>query len=142
MMFGSVPFAGTITERPIGITSAGGVPCRPTRGWRTRVNWPGGSFPMIVRVSWPSLRSASAWSSACSTTPPQKDQLYGTTMPTFTSSEPNYSRAVNLLEALAAIGPRQCGTEAAARAAEAVADAFRSLGLEPRFEEFPLLGYD
>jgi aminopeptidase YwaD len=49
---------------------------------------------------------------------------------------------VNLLEALAAIGPRQCGTEAAARAAEAVAEAFRELGLEPRFEEFPLLGYE
>ena len=26
MMFGSEPFAGTITERPIGITSAGGSP--------------------------------------------------------------------------------------------------------------------
>jgi hypothetical protein len=26
MMFGSVPFAGTITERPIGITSGGGLP--------------------------------------------------------------------------------------------------------------------
>jgi aminopeptidase YwaD len=49
---------------------------------------------------------------------------------------------VNLLEALAEIGPRQCGTEAAARAAEAVAEAFRELGLEPRFEEFPLLGYE
>src|SRR6266516_1231771 len=63
-------------------------------------------------------------------------------MPTFTLAEPNYSGVVNLLEALAAIGPRQCGTEAAARAAEAVAEAFRGLGLEPRFEEFPLLGYD
>jgi aminopeptidase YwaD len=49
---------------------------------------------------------------------------------------------VNLLEALAAIGPRQCGTEAVASAAEAVADAFRELGLEPRLEEFPLLGYE
>jgi Peptidase family M28 len=49
---------------------------------------------------------------------------------------------VNLLESLAAIGPRQCGTEPAARAADAVADAFRALGLEPRFEEFRLLGYD
>jgi hypothetical protein len=38
MMFGSDPFAGTITERPIGITSGGGSPCRPTRGCRTRVN--------------------------------------------------------------------------------------------------------
>ena len=38
MMFGSVPFAGTITERPIGITSGGGVPCRPCRGCSTRVN--------------------------------------------------------------------------------------------------------
>jgi hypothetical protein len=49
---------------------------------------------------------------------------------------------VNLLEALAAIGPRPCGSEAAARAAEAVADAFRGLELEPRFEVFPLLGYE
>ncbi len=38
MMFGSDPFAGTITDRPIGITSGGGSPCRPTRGCRTRVN--------------------------------------------------------------------------------------------------------
>ena len=54
MMFGSVPFAGTITERPIGITSGGGSPWRPCRGWSTRVNWPGGSLPMIVFTSWPS----------------------------------------------------------------------------------------
>ena len=38
MMFGSEPFAGTITERPIGITSGGGLPCRPTRGCSARVN--------------------------------------------------------------------------------------------------------
>jgi hypothetical protein len=49
---------------------------------------------------------------------------------------------VNLLEALAAIGPRPCGSEAAARAAEAVAGAFRGLALEPRFAVFPLLGYE
>jgi hypothetical protein len=50
---------------------------------------------------------------------------------------------VNLVETLAVeIGVRQCGTEAAARAAEAVAAAFRALGLEPRFQEFPLLGFD
>ena len=40
-MFGSDPFAGTITERPTGITLSGGSPWRPTRGWSTRVNWPG-----------------------------------------------------------------------------------------------------
>lgn len=40
------------------------------------------------------------------------------------------------------IGVRQCGTSAAAEAAEAVAAAFRELGLEPRFQEFPLLRYD
>ena len=56
MMFGSVPFAGTITERPIGITSGGGLPWRPCRGCSTRVNWPGGSLPMIVRTSQPSAR--------------------------------------------------------------------------------------
>ena len=83
MMFGSELFAGTITERPTGRTSGGGSPCRPCRGCRARVKFPGGSLPMSVRVSMPSRRSASAWSSACSTTPPQNDQLYGTTMPTF-----------------------------------------------------------
>ena len=44
-MFGSAPFAGTITERPTGITSGGGVPCRPCRGCSTRVKLPGGSLP-------------------------------------------------------------------------------------------------
>jgi hypothetical protein len=38
MMFGRLPFAGTITDRPIGITSGGGLPWRPCRGWRKRVN--------------------------------------------------------------------------------------------------------
>src|SRR3954453_18942194 len=82
-MFGSDPFAGTITERPTGITSSGGLPCRPSRGCRTRVKLPGGSLPMIGRVSTPSLRKAAACSSACSTTAPQKDQEYGTTIPIF-----------------------------------------------------------
>jgi len=59
-MLGSEPFAGTMTERPTGMTSSGGLPCRPSRGWSARVKLPGGSFPMIVRVSMPSLRSASA----------------------------------------------------------------------------------
>src|SRR5580765_1505743 len=82
-MFGSVPFAGTITERPTGMISGGGRSWRPRRGCRTRVKLPGGSLPMIVRVSTPCPRRASACSSACSTTAPQKDQEYGTTMPTF-----------------------------------------------------------
>ena len=35
MMFGSEPFAGTITERPIGITSGGGLRAgRPAGGAR------------------------------------------------------------------------------------------------------------
>ena len=55
-MFGSEPLAGTITERPTGITSSGGSPCRPWRGCRARVNVPGGSLPMIVRVSIPACR--------------------------------------------------------------------------------------
>ena len=46
-MFGSEPFAGTITERPTGITSGGGSPWRPCRGWSARVKVPGGSLPMI-----------------------------------------------------------------------------------------------
>src|SRR5205085_11401822 len=41
-MFGSDPFAGTITERPTGSTSDGGRPWRPWRGWRTFVKAPGG----------------------------------------------------------------------------------------------------
>lgn len=50
---------------------------------------------------------------------------------------------MNLLQALGVeIGVRTTGSEAAARAAAAIADALRELGLEPRFEEFPLLGYD
>src|SRR5665213_2293855 len=83
MMFGSEPFAGTITDRPIGITSGGGSPWRPWRGCSTRVNCPGGSLPMIVFTSTPCARRASYWSSACSTTAPQKDHEYGTTIPTF-----------------------------------------------------------
>ncbi len=51
--------------------------------------------------------------------------------------------ATDLVRTLAEeIGVRQCGTAAAAQAAEAVAAAFRELGLEPRFQEFPLLRYD
>jgi hypothetical protein len=50
---------------------------------------------------------------------------------------------VNLVEALAGeVGPRTAGSDSAARAADIVADAFRELGLEPRFQEFDLLGYD
>ncbi len=88
MMFGSDPFAGTITDRPTGITSGGGSPWRPTRGCSARVNWPGGSLPITRRVSMPSPRSASAWSSACSTTAPQKDHENGTTIPTFIGGDP------------------------------------------------------
>jgi len=54
-----------------------------------------------------------------------------------------YTRGVNLVETLGVeIGVRQAGTPAAGRAAEAVADAFRDAGLEPRFHEFGLLGYE
>ena len=50
---------------------------------------------------------------------------------------------VNLIEALAVdIGPRQAGTGEASRAADVVAEAFRELGLEPRFQEFDLVGYE
>ena len=55
MMFGSDPFAGTITDRPIGITSGGGSPWRPSRGWSTRVKLPGGSLPITSRTSCPSV---------------------------------------------------------------------------------------
>src|SRR5690349_6177050 len=50
---------------------------------------------------------------------------------------------MNLLERLGVeIGVRTAGSPEAARAADAIAEAFRELGLEPRFEEFPLLGYE
>jgi Iap family predicted aminopeptidase len=50
---------------------------------------------------------------------------------------------VELLRTLSVeIGVRRCGTPEAERAAHAVADAFAALGLEPRFQEFPLLGYE
>jgi hypothetical protein len=86
-MLGSDPFAGTITDRPTGMTSEGGSSCLPRRGCSARVNEPGGSFPMIVFTSTPSPRSASAWSSACSFTAPQNDQEYGTTIPTFIADQ-------------------------------------------------------
>jgi hypothetical protein len=50
---------------------------------------------------------------------------------------------VNLVEALARrVGPRTAGSAAAAAAAENVAGAFRELGLEPRFQDLPLLAYE
>jgi hypothetical protein len=50
---------------------------------------------------------------------------------------------VNLVEALAVgVGPRTAGSDEAALAAETVAEAFRELGLEPRFQEFALLAYE
>ncbi len=50
---------------------------------------------------------------------------------------------MDLITSLAdGIGPRTAGSDEAARAADTVADAFRELGLEPRFQEFELLGYD
>jgi hypothetical protein len=49
----------------------------------------------------------------------------------------------DLISALAVdIGPRTAGSDAAGRAADTVADAFRDVGLEPRFQEFELLAYD
>src|SRR6476661_6105915 len=44
---------------------------------------------MMIRTSRPRARSASAWSSACSRTAPQKDHENGTTMPTFMREEPS-----------------------------------------------------
>ncbi|MGZ4380607.1 MAG: M28 family metallopeptidase [Gaiellaceae bacterium] len=40
------------------------------------------------------------------------------------------------------IGVRRCGTPEAERAAQAIAEGFTALGLEPRLQEFPLLGYE
>src|SRR6476661_8475534 len=82
--FESAPLPGTITDRPSGITLGGGSPCRPVRGWRMRLNEPGGSFPIRRRVSIPSASRERACASAWSTTPPPNDHEYGTTIPTFT----------------------------------------------------------
>jgi hypothetical protein len=50
---------------------------------------------------------------------------------------------MDLLQTLGVdIGVRTAGSPEAERAAEAIADAFEELGLEPQFEAFPLLGYD
>lgn len=50
---------------------------------------------------------------------------------------------MDLVAALSSgIGPRTAGSDEAARAADVVADAFRELGLEPRFQEFDLVGYE
>ena len=75
---------GTTTERPTGMIPAGRSPWRPVRGWSRRVSVPGGSWPIRIFTSWPRSRSAAAWFSACSTTPPQYDHENGTTMPIFT----------------------------------------------------------
>jgi Iap family predicted aminopeptidase len=50
---------------------------------------------------------------------------------------------VNLIEVLGGeIGARPAGSEAARRAAEAVAASFRELGLEPSLQEFSFLAYE
>jgi hypothetical protein len=50
---------------------------------------------------------------------------------------------VNLIEALSVdVGPRPAGSDAASRAADTVAEAFGELGLESRFQEFQLVGYE
>jgi hypothetical protein len=57
--------------------------------------------------------------------------------------DPTRVRAVNLIDVLGGeIGARPAGSEAAKRAAEAVAAAFRELGLTPRLQEFPFLAYE
>ena len=105
-----------------GSRRAAASPCRPCRGCSTRVNWPGGSLPMIVFTSWPSARSASAWSSACSTTPPQKDHEYGTTMPDLHRAPLSSARGAPPLPArprdppAGAAGPRRARRGAALRA--------------------------
>ena len=49
---------------------------------------------------------------------------------------------MNLVDLLGGeIGPRPAGSEAARRAAEAVASAFLDLGVAPSFQEFPFLAY-
>ncbi len=50
---------------------------------------------------------------------------------------------MNLIEELSVgVGPRPAGSAEASRAADTVAEAFRELGLETRFQEFDLLAYE
>ncbi len=50
---------------------------------------------------------------------------------------------MNLLQTLGSeIGVRMAGSSEARQAAEAIAEAFRELGLEPEFQEFSLVGYE
>jgi aminopeptidase YwaD len=50
---------------------------------------------------------------------------------------------VNLIDELAAkIGVRTAGSDEAHRSAEAIADSFRELGLEPTFQDFQFVGYE
>ena len=50
---------------------------------------------------------------------------------------------MNLVQALAGgVGPRTAGSAEASRAADTVAVAFRELGLDVRFQEFQLVGYE
>ena len=84
-MFGSEPFAGTITERPTGMTFGGRVSVPAD----ARVERTGELARRVVAHHEPARRargasSAAAWSSACSTTAPQNDHENGTTMPIFT----------------------------------------------------------
>src|SRR3954453_5773180 len=95
-MLGSAPFAGTITDRPIGVTWPGGCSCRPCRGCRYLVRRPGGSCPIRIRASTPSFSRARAWWSACSGTPPQNDHEYGTTIRTFSCRDHARFRAREL----------------------------------------------
>ena len=108
-MFGSEPLAGTITERPTGSTFGGGFPCRPTRGCSARVNWPGGSLPMISRTSWPRSSSAAACSSACSTTAPQNDHENGTTIPIFTVERSREGQPATMPDAAEGTAPLRPG---------------------------------
>ena len=73
-MFGSDPFAGTITERPIGIT----LGRRLVVASQPRVESAREAARRVVADHEAHVEaetaSASAWSSACSTTAPQNDQ--------------------------------------------------------------------
>ena len=93
MMFGSEPFAGTITERPIGITSRRRLPVAAAAGVEHARELARRVVPQTMRTSWPRSASAAACCSACSTTPPQNDHEKGTTIPIFISARSLFVRA-------------------------------------------------
>ena len=99
------------------------------------MNFPGGSLPIRIFTSWPRRRSAAAWFSACSTTPPQYDQENGTTMPIFMRRTAANARASRSMpsSSVSSVTASESARPAGAARAEALArrDGDAVLGEQP-----------